>query len=70
MSDVVVAIPNDFYIAPSDAARLLGVSVRDLSQFQQDGQLNDVITTPGNHRKFNLGQVAQLRTRMSGSRYG
>ncbi len=62
-----VAIPGDFYIIPSDAARLLGVSVRDLARFQREGQLTDVVTTPGGHRRFNMRQVAQLRERLNGT---
>ena len=61
--EVTVTLPDDFYIAPSEAARLLDVRVTDLATFQASGDLKDVLVTYQNWRKFNLAEVAQLRRR-------
>jgi hypothetical protein len=61
MADVTITIPDDFYISPSDAARLLDVRVPDLALLQESGDLTDVIVTYKNWRKFNLAEVAHLR---------
>ena len=44
-----LVVPADFYISPSEAARLLKLSVREIHLLQVKGKLTDVITTPGNH---------------------
>jgi hypothetical protein len=61
MADVTITIPDDFYISPSDAARLLDVRVPDLALLQASGELTDVLVTYKNWRKFNLTEVARLR---------
>ena len=61
MADVTITIPDDFYISPSDAARLLDVRVPDLALLQASGEPTDVLVTYKNWRKFNLAQVARLR---------
>jgi len=62
--EVTVTIPDDFYIAPSEAARLLDVRVTDLATFQASGDLNNVLVTYQNWRKFNLVEVARLRLKL------
>jgi len=62
--EVTVTLPDDFYIAPSEAARLLDVRVTDLAAFQASGDLTNVLVTYQNWRKFNLAEVAQLRQRL------
>ena len=56
------AVPADFYITPSEAARLLDLSVREIHLLQVEGKLKDVITTPGNHRRYNMREVLSLQT--------
>ena len=56
------AVPADFYITPSAAARLLRISVRELDRLQSEGKLRDVIRTPGNHRRYNMREVMSLTT--------
>ena len=53
-------VPPDFYITPSAAARLLNIPVREIDQLQADGRLQDVVTTPGNHRRYNMREVMSL----------
>ena len=54
-------IPDDFYIVPTEAAWLLNVSVRELTELQDTGKLEDVILTPGHHRRYNMCEVLQVR---------
>lgn len=65
MSDDVT-VPRDFYISPSEAARLLQVTVKDVYKFQDTGKLRNIRTTPGNHRRYNLYEVLSLCARMQG----
>lgn len=65
MADTIV-IPADFYISPSEAARLLDLSVRDIHLLRVEGKLADVITTPGNHRRYNMREVLSLQTEDQG----
>lgn len=57
-----MTVPADFYISPSEAARLLNLSVREIHLLQVEGKLTDVITTPGNHRRYNMREVLRLQT--------
>ncbi len=57
-----LVVPPDFYISPSEAARLLDLSVREIHLLQVEGKLKDVITTPGNHRRYNMREVLGLQT--------
>ena len=59
-------VPADFYISPSEAARLLNLSVRDIHLLQVKGKLKDVITTPGNHRRYNMREVLGLQDEVKG----
>jgi DNA-binding transcriptional MerR regulator len=61
-----LVVPADFYISPSEAARLLNLSVRDIHLLQVEGKLTDVITTPGNHRRYNMREVLSLQTEDQG----
>ena len=65
MSETTV-VPADFYISPSEAARLLSLSVREIHLLQVKGKLTDVITTPGNHRRYNMREVLGLRAEAKG----
>lgn len=60
MSDQVV-VPEDLYIVPSEAARMLEVSSQDLRQMVEDGLLTNVRFTPGRHRRYNMKEVLQLK---------
>ena len=59
-------VPADFYISPSEAARLLNLSVRDIHLLQVKDKLKDVITTPGNHRRYNMREVLSLQGEVQG----
>ena len=59
-------VPADFYISPSEAARLLKLSVREVHLLQAAGKLTDVITTPGNHRRYNMREVLGLQDEVQG----
>ena len=61
MTDAIT-VPEDFYISPSEAARLLNLSVREIHLLQVKGKLKDVITTPGNHRRYNMREVLSLQS--------
>ena len=61
-----ITVPEDFYISPSAAARLLGLSVREIHLLQVKGKLRDVVTTPGNHRRYNMREVLSLQREMQG----
>jgi DNA-binding transcriptional MerR regulator len=61
-----LVIPADFYISPSKAARLLKLSVREVHLLQVAGKLTDVITTPGNHRRYNMREVLALQDEVQG----
>ena len=65
MTDTI-AVPEDFYISPSEAARLLKLSVREIHLLQVQGRLKDVITTPGNHRRYNMREVLSLQDQVQG----
>jgi DNA-binding transcriptional MerR regulator len=65
MADAIT-VPVDFYISPSEAARLLNLSVREVHLLQVRGKLKDVITTPGNHRRYNMREVLSLRSEAQG----
>ena len=65
MIDTIV-VPADFYISPSEAARLLSLSVREIHLLQVKGKLKDVITTPGNHRRYNMREVLGLQDEVKG----
>ena len=60
MSDQVV-VPEDLYIVPSEAARILEVSSQDLRQMVKDGILENIRFTPGRHRRYNIKEVLQLK---------
>ena len=61
-----LVVPADFYISPSEAARLLNLSVREVHLLQVEGKLKDVITTPGNHRRYNMREVLGLQDEVKG----
>ena len=61
-----LVVPADFYISPSEAARLLNLSVREIHLLQVKGKLKDVITTPGNHRLYNMREVLGLQGEVKG----
>ena len=61
-----LVVPADFYISPSEAARLLDLSVREIHLLQVKGKLKDVVTTPGNHRRYNLREVLSLQSKVQG----
>ena len=61
-----ITVPEDFYISPSEAARLLSLSVREIHLLQVKGKLKDVITTPGNHRRYNMREVLSLQGEVQG----
>jgi DNA-binding transcriptional MerR regulator len=61
-----LVVPADFYISPSEAARLLNLSVREIHILQVRGKLKDVITTPGNHRRYNMREVLGLQDEVKG----
>ena len=61
-----LVVPADFYISPSEAARLLNLSVREIHLLQVKGKLKDVITTPGNHRRYNMREVLNLQSETQG----
>ena len=65
MADTIV-VPQDFYISPSEAARLLNLSVREIHLLQVKGKLKNVITTPGNHRRYNMREVLGLQDEIKG----
>jgi excisionase family DNA binding protein len=56
-----IAIPDDFYIVPSQAASILDVSADELVKMVERGELRDVKRTPGGHRRYNLKEVMALR---------
>ena len=56
-----VAVPEDLYIVPSEAARILEVSSEDLRQMVEDGLLTNIRFTPGRHRRYNMKEVLQLK---------
>jgi excisionase family DNA binding protein len=60
MSDQVV-VPEDLYIVPSEAARILEVSSQDLRQMLENGILKNIRFTPGRHRRYNMKEVLQLK---------
>jgi hypothetical protein len=62
----VIVVPADFYISPSEAARLLNLSAREIHLLHVRGKLNDVITTPGNHRRYNMREVLSLQGEVRG----
>ena len=61
-----ITVPADFYISPSEAARLLDLSVREIHLLQVKGKLKDVVTTPGNHRRYNMREVLSLQGKVQG----
>lgn len=61
MSDQVV-VPENLYIVPSEAARILEVSSQDLRQLVKEGMLKNIRFTPGRHRRYNMKEVLQLKT--------
>ena len=61
-----IAVPADFYISPSEAARLLNLSAREIHLLQVKGKLKDVVTTPGNHRRYNMREVLSLQSEIQG----
>jgi DNA-binding transcriptional MerR regulator len=61
-----ITVPEDFYVSPSEAARLLNLSVREIHLLQVKGKLKDVITTPGNHRRYNMREVLSLQSEAQG----
>ena len=61
-----LVVPTDFYISPSEAARLLHLSVHEIYLLQAEGRLKDVITTPGNHRRYNMREVLGLQDEVKG----
>ena len=65
MADKTI-VPADFYISPSEAARLLHLSVREIHLLQVKGKLTDMITTPGNHRRYNMREVLGLQYEVKG----
>ena len=56
------AVPDDFYVAPSQAARILKVNADELLRMVARGELRDVKRTPGGHRRYNLREVVALQT--------
>ena len=59
-----ITVPEDFCISPSAAARLLDLSVREIHLLQVKGKLKNVVTTPGNHRRYNMREVLSLQNAM------
>lgn len=66
MTDALV-IPDNPYIRPSKAAHLLNIPVRRVYLLQAQGKLTDVVTTPGNHRRYSVHEVLSLRGGVQGS---
>ena len=61
-----LVVPADFYISPSEAARLHNVSVREHHLLQVKDKLTDVITTPGSHRRYNVREALALQAEVRG----
>jgi DNA-binding transcriptional MerR regulator len=63
-------IPPDHYIVPSEAARLLDVTIDELRKMHEQGLLEKVRFTPGGHRRYNLREVLQARDRQEAPETG
>ncbi len=55
------AIPADFYIWPSQAARLLKIADHKLDQLRNEGNLHQIKMTPGGKRRYNMREIIRLR---------
>lgn len=53
-------------ISIADAARKLGVSRTTLRRWDEDGRIR-TIRTPGNHRRFPLGEIARIKNELDRS---
>jgi excisionase family DNA binding protein len=49
----------DKLISPRQAAKMLGVSVMTLRNWEKDKKIN-CVRTPGNHRRFRISEIKNL----------
>jgi excisionase family DNA binding protein len=56
--------PDDSYLTPAQAARLLHVSPRTIARWADQGRIPCLVTL-GGHRRFPRGEVAAIAQQMA-----